>query len=148
MAAVIEQSQQKKRKFTQTVELQIALKNYDPQKDKRFAGTVKYATLNSGIAWPGQGESWEQPRYRSVIKIISCDFSVFIECQNLKLLIIRLDMTQTSHLTSLEYRCDRNYFLMKWDCIYFKGVAQTAVTPVLKHTSYCSLALNHCFHLK
>ncbi|GFR69506.1 60S ribosomal protein L10a [Elysia marginata] len=31
----------KKRKFTESVELQIALKNYDPQKDKRFAGTVK-----------------------------------------------------------------------------------------------------------
>ncbi|BFZ09541.1 hypothetical protein BsWGS_12581 [Bradybaena similaris] len=31
----------KKRKFTESVELQIALKNYDPQKDKRFAGTIK-----------------------------------------------------------------------------------------------------------
>ncbi|KAL8578313.1 60S ribosomal protein L10A [Nucella lapillus] len=32
---------EKKRKFTESVELQISLKNYDPQKDKRFAGTVK-----------------------------------------------------------------------------------------------------------
>jgi len=31
----------KKRRFLETVELQIALKNYDPQKDKRFNGTVK-----------------------------------------------------------------------------------------------------------
>ncbi|KAA0199806.1 Ribosomal protein L1 [Fasciolopsis buskii] len=31
----------KKRRFTETVELQIMLKNYDPQKDKRFSGTVK-----------------------------------------------------------------------------------------------------------
>merc|ERR1712154_247482 len=31
----------KKRKFKESVELQINLKNYDPQKDKRFAGTVK-----------------------------------------------------------------------------------------------------------
>lgn len=31
----------KKRKFVETVELQINLKNYDPQKDKRFSGTVK-----------------------------------------------------------------------------------------------------------
>ncbi|CAH8545111.1 unnamed protein product [Dicrocoelium dendriticum] len=31
----------KKRKFVETVELQIMLKNYDPQKDKRFSGTVK-----------------------------------------------------------------------------------------------------------
>ncbi len=32
----------KKRKFMETVDLQIGLKNYDPQKDKRFSGTVKY----------------------------------------------------------------------------------------------------------
>ncbi|GAA50097.1 large subunit ribosomal protein L10Ae [Clonorchis sinensis] len=31
----------KKRRFLETVELQIMLKNYDPQKDKRFSGTVK-----------------------------------------------------------------------------------------------------------
>ncbi|KAL6138365.1 PREDICTED: 60S ribosomal protein L10a-2 [Fragaria vesca subsp. vesca] len=31
----------KKRKFTETVELQIGLKNYDPQKDKRFSGSVR-----------------------------------------------------------------------------------------------------------
>ncbi|KAH0634793.1 hypothetical protein KY284_037579 [Solanum tuberosum] len=31
----------RKRKFTETIELQIGLKNYDPQKDKRFSGSVK-----------------------------------------------------------------------------------------------------------
>ncbi len=31
-----------KKNFLQTVDLQIGLKNYDPQKDKRFSGTVKY----------------------------------------------------------------------------------------------------------
>ena len=31
----------KERKFQQTVELQIGLKDYDPQKDKRFVGTVR-----------------------------------------------------------------------------------------------------------
>merc|ERR1712078_757150 len=31
----------KARKFQQTVELQIGLKDYDPQKDKRFVGTVR-----------------------------------------------------------------------------------------------------------
>ncbi|KAL2886354.1 60S ribosomal protein L10a [Ceratocystis lukuohia] len=31
----------KKRNFTETVELQIGLKNYDPQRDKRFSGTIK-----------------------------------------------------------------------------------------------------------
>jgi len=41
--SLLQASQEKKRKFTETVELQVALKNYDPQKDKRFSGTVKYA---------------------------------------------------------------------------------------------------------
>ena len=31
----------KPRKFTESVELQIGLKDYDPQKDKRFAGSVR-----------------------------------------------------------------------------------------------------------
>ena len=41
MNAVLTGSKEKKRNFTETVELQIGLKNYDPQKDKRFSGTVK-----------------------------------------------------------------------------------------------------------
>merc|ERR1712177_36677 len=39
--AVLQASKDKPRKFLETVELQIGLKNYDPQKDKRFSGTVK-----------------------------------------------------------------------------------------------------------
>jgi len=39
--AVLTHSNEKKRKFTETVELQVSLKNYDAQKDKRFSGTVK-----------------------------------------------------------------------------------------------------------
>ena len=39
------QSEEKKRNFTESVELQIGLKNYDPQKDKRFSGTVKLAYM-------------------------------------------------------------------------------------------------------
>lgn len=35
----------KKRNFLETVELQIGLKNYDPQRDKRFSGTVKLPTV-------------------------------------------------------------------------------------------------------
>jgi len=34
-------AEEKKREFVETVELQIGLKNYDPQKDKRFAGNIK-----------------------------------------------------------------------------------------------------------
>jgi large subunit ribosomal protein L10Ae len=39
---LLKHSEDKKRNFLETVELQIGLKNYDPQKDKRFSGTVKY----------------------------------------------------------------------------------------------------------
>lgn len=38
---VLDGSASKKRNFTETVELQLGLKNYDPQRDKRFSGTVK-----------------------------------------------------------------------------------------------------------
>lgn len=36
-----EEKQGKKRNFTETVEIQITLKNYDPVRDKRFSGTFK-----------------------------------------------------------------------------------------------------------
>jgi large subunit ribosomal protein L10Ae len=36
---------EKKRNFVETIELQIGLKNYDPQRDKRFSGTVKFAAF-------------------------------------------------------------------------------------------------------
>ncbi|KAL1983868.1 hypothetical protein VTN96DRAFT_9792 [Rasamsonia emersonii] len=36
---------QKKRNFLETVELQIGLKNYDPQRDKRFSGTIKLPSI-------------------------------------------------------------------------------------------------------
>jgi len=40
-----EKKQGKKRNFTETVEVQITLKNYDPVRDKRFAGTFKLPTV-------------------------------------------------------------------------------------------------------
>ncbi|XP_054512618.1 large ribosomal subunit protein uL1-like [Pan troglodytes] len=38
---VLHRNHHKRHKFLDTVELQISLKNYDPQKDKRFSGTVR-----------------------------------------------------------------------------------------------------------
>ena len=46
---VLKGSAEKKRKFVETVDLQIGLKNYDPQKDKRFSGTVKYVHLRLSL---------------------------------------------------------------------------------------------------
>ncbi|KAJ1913096.1 60S ribosomal protein L10A [Mycoemilia scoparia] len=39
--AIVKASEEKQRKFTETIELQVGLKNYDPQRDKRFSGTVR-----------------------------------------------------------------------------------------------------------
>lgn len=39
---VLTGAQENKRNFRETVELQVGLKNYDPQRDKRFAGSIKY----------------------------------------------------------------------------------------------------------
>ncbi|XP_039018845.1 60S ribosomal protein L10a-like [Hibiscus syriacus] len=41
ISTIVAQSKEKQRKFTETIELQIWLKNYDPQKDERFSGSVK-----------------------------------------------------------------------------------------------------------
>jgi len=41
VAAVLKHCQEKKRGFVETIELQVALKNYDPNKDKRFSGTIR-----------------------------------------------------------------------------------------------------------
>ncbi|MFQ6651238.1 hypothetical protein Gotur_022505, partial [Gossypium turneri] len=41
ISTIVANSKEKSRKFTETIELQIGLKNYDPQKDKRFSGSVK-----------------------------------------------------------------------------------------------------------
>ena len=46
---VLAAAKEKQRKFTETVDLQIGLKNYDPQKDKRFSGTVKYVYLRPSL---------------------------------------------------------------------------------------------------
>lgn len=43
--SLLKESKEKKRNFLETVELQIGLKNYDPQKDKRFSGTVRLKNI-------------------------------------------------------------------------------------------------------
>merc|ERR1719414_768668 len=45
IAEVLVRAEEKKRKFVETVELQIGLKDYDTQRDKRFSGTVKLAHI-------------------------------------------------------------------------------------------------------
>ena len=45
ITSVLTASEEKKRGFQETIELQIGLKNYDTQKDKRFSGTVKLPNM-------------------------------------------------------------------------------------------------------
>merc|ERR1740133_917684 len=40
VTSILKHSTEKKRNFLETIELQVALKNYDPQKDKRFSGSI------------------------------------------------------------------------------------------------------------
>ena len=42
---ILQNAKDKKRGFLETVELQIGLKNYDPQRDKRFSGTIKLKNI-------------------------------------------------------------------------------------------------------
>lgn len=41
ITTILAKSEEKPRKFVETIELQIGLKDYDTQRDKRFSGTVK-----------------------------------------------------------------------------------------------------------
>jgi large subunit ribosomal protein L10Ae len=45
IADVLEHSAKNKRKFLESFELQVGLKNYDPQKDKRFSGSVRLPNI-------------------------------------------------------------------------------------------------------
>ncbi|RCH92597.1 hypothetical protein CU098_002257, partial [Rhizopus stolonifer] len=45
VAVILKGAEEKKRNFTETIELQVGLKNYDPQRDKRFSGTIKLPNI-------------------------------------------------------------------------------------------------------
>ncbi|EGC31717.1 hypothetical protein DICPUDRAFT_92733 [Dictyostelium purpureum] len=45
VASMFAEAKEAKRGFTETVELQINLKNYDTKKDKRFSGQIKIGTV-------------------------------------------------------------------------------------------------------
>ena len=38
-------TKRKQRKFTESIDLQVNLKSYDPSKDKRFAGTLRLPNI-------------------------------------------------------------------------------------------------------
>lgn len=75
-------SKEKNRKFVETIELQIGLKNYDPQKDKRFSGSVKLPHIprpKMKLCMLGDAQHVEEV-YISVdlIIVLSFQFNVFL----------------------------------------------------------------------
>ncbi|KAI8053191.1 briggsae CBR-RPL-1 protein [Syncephalis plumigaleata] len=58
---LLAESQDKPRKFVETVELQIGLKNYDPQRDKRFSGTApKHPPPNMSVCVLGDAHHCDE----------------------------------------------------------------------------------------
>ena len=70
IASITNDSREKQRKFVETIELQIGLKNYDPQKDKRFSGSVKLPHIprpKMKVCMLGDAQHVEEVCYASII---------------------------------------------------------------------------------
>ena len=70
----------KKRKFTESIELQITLKNYDAQRDKRFSGTFKLPVIpkpNSTVCILGNQKHCEKADQLGVDKMTVDDLKKF-----------------------------------------------------------------------
>lgn len=75
-----EEKQGKVRKFTETIELQITLKNYDPQRDKRFSGTFRLPVIpkvNASVCVLGNQKHCEKADQIGVDKMTIDDLKKF-----------------------------------------------------------------------
>ncbi|RRT44609.1 hypothetical protein B296_00018320 [Ensete ventricosum] len=75
-------SREQKRKFTETVELQIGLKNYDPQKDKRFSGSVKLPHIprpKMKVCMLGDAQHVEEVKHIQIL-CYACKFIWYRNC--------------------------------------------------------------------
>jgi large subunit ribosomal protein L10Ae len=80
ITAITNDAREKQRKFVETIELQIGLKNYDPQKDKRFSGSVKLPHIprpKMKVCMLGDAQHVEEVCYASTL--LSC---FFFFCRN------------------------------------------------------------------
>ena len=86
ISQITNDSREKKRNFTETIELQIGLKNYDPQKDKRFSGSVKLPHIprpKMKVCMLGDAQHVEEVKYvdacmHRFIELLSSYISLFI----------------------------------------------------------------------
>jgi len=108
--AMLKYSKDKKRGFTETIELQVALKNYDPSKDKRFVGVVRLpvAPKNKfkvciigdakhvseaqakGVASMTQDDLKKLKKDKKLVKKLANSYSAFLASASLIRLIPRL----------------------------------------------------------
>lgn len=70
----------KKRNFDETIELQVTLKNYDPQRDKRFSGSFKLPIIprpNASVCVLGNAKHCEKADQIGVDKMTIDDLKKF-----------------------------------------------------------------------
>merc|ERR1712038_1655321 len=83
----------KKRKFLETVDLQIGLKNYDPQKDKRFSGTVKLKHVprpKFTVCVLGDQQHIDEAKNKKLVKKLAKKYDAFLASESLIKQIPRL----------------------------------------------------------
>jgi len=108
--AMLKYSKEKKRGFTETIELQVALKNYDPTKDKRFSGVVRLPIAPKqkfkvcvigdakhiseaqakGVANMSQDDLKKLKKDKKLVKKLANSYSAFLASASLIRLIPRL----------------------------------------------------------
>jgi len=110
IAAILKNSAENKRKFVETIELQVALKNYDTTKEKKLAGTVrlpiapklKYSVCVIGdakhledakkanIASMSQDDLKKLKKDKKLVKKLAAQYDAFLASSTLIRLIPRL----------------------------------------------------------
>jgi len=107
---ILKLSEEKKRKFTETIELQVALKNYDPSKDKRFTGSIRLPHIPrdrfsvcvlgtaqdcdraqaAGVEFKSVEDLKKLNKNKKLVKKLAAEFSAFIASSSLIRKIPRL----------------------------------------------------------
>jgi len=110
VAAILDNSKKNKRGFIETIELQVALKNYDPVKDKRFSGVVRLPIAPKqkfkvciigdakhieeakakGVASMSQDDLKKLKKDKKLVKKLANSYSAFLASSSLIRLIPRL----------------------------------------------------------
>lgn len=137
---VLQTSQDKKRKFLETVELQIGLKNYDPQKDKRFSGTVKYV-----FTWlwdPVFGDLERKKKRFFFLKMIYWTFAIKLNTRKDCLMPFReLSFSRRTFYPGVLKKCGEVIITVisgsSWSCDGKLGIAKEKIRKIiLKYFSF------------